>query len=342
MFRNMSNAYRVNIRKASARLTTGLLKSHLFERFISVKINKSQKIIKMKKNIVLALFIGVLLISGIASAQVGTTTTTSTATSTVATTTPACPTFVAVDVAALRVKCAAEGGTIYQPEATSGCLPPPICQKTDKFVCPMIAMPDMAKFEQSCTAQGGRVVSRVSNNGCQMPPVCEKQIVRKPELNINPEGKFTGRALIVKSVASTTLVAEVWGTSWTIDFSNVKNVIYKDGSERKVETVATQVLPGQEISVLGRVSKDKPGVVMAEVLRNYNQTEVINPIKGTELWEKYSEKFEKQLEQQKKQFEIKYEQGKKNAELERERSSEKIQEMLKQLQELQNKLKNSR
>lgn len=299
MFRNMSNAYRVNIRKASARLTTGLLKSHLFERFISVKINKSQKIIKMKKNIVLALFVGALLMSGIAFAEEATTTNanTTTTTSTVVGAVPACPTFVAVN---------------------------------------------LEQFRANCTAQGGRVVDRVSKTGCQMPPVCEKQIVRKPELNINPEGKFTGRALIVKSVASTTLVAEVWGTSWTIDFSNVKNVIYKDGSERKVETVATQVLPGQEISVLGRVSKDKPGVVMAEVLRNYNQTEVINPIKGTELWEKYSEKFEKQLEQQKKQFEIKYEQGKKNIELEKEKSSEKIQEMLKQLQELQNKLKNIR
>ena len=253
----------------------------------------------MKNKLIIALFIGALLTSGIAFAEEATTTAvnTTTTTSTVTATVPACPTFMAVN---------------------------------------------LEQFKATCTAQGGRVVDRVSKTGCQMPPVCEKQIVRKPELNINPEGRFTGRALIVKSVASTTLVAEVWGTSWTIDFSNVKNVIYKDGSEKKVETVATQVLPGQEISVLGRVSKDKPGIVMAEVLRNYNQTEVISPIKGTELWEKYSEKFEKQLEQQKKQFENQYEQGKKNLELEKEKNAGKIQEMLKQLEELQNKLRNNR
>ncbi len=100
MFRNMSNAYRVNIRKASARLTTGLLTSHLFERFISVKINKSQKIIKMKKNIVLALFVGALLMSGISFAEEATTTNanTTTTTSTVVGAVPACPTFVAVNV----------------------------------------------------------------------------------------------------------------------------------------------------------------------------------------------------------------------------------------------------
>jgi hypothetical protein len=168
-----------------------------------------------------------------------------------------------------------------------------------------------------------------------MPPVCEKQIVRKPEISINPEGRFTGRALIVKSVASTTLVAEVWGTSWTIDFSNVKNVIYRDGSEKKVDTVATQVLPGQEISVLGRVSADKPGIVMAEVLRNYNQTEVINPIRGTELWEKYSDKLDKKIGN----FENALENSSKKLE---NSGQEKIQEMLKQLQELQNKLRNNR
>lgn len=281
----------------------------------------------MKNKLIIALFIGALLVSGIASAQVTTTTTTSTATSTVATTTPACPTFVAVDVAALRIKCTAEGGTIYQPEATSGCLPPPICQKTDKFVCPMLA-PVNPEFEQKCVAEGGRMVARASKNGCQLPPVCERQIIRKAEISINPEGRFTGRGLIVKSVASTTLVAEVWGTSWTIDFSNVKNVILKNGSEQRVDTVATQVLVGQEISVLGRVSKDKPGIVMAEVLRNYNQTEVISPVKGTDLWEKYGKKSEEQLEKKIDSL--------KNAS--EKSGQQKIEEMLKQLQELQKKL----
>lgn len=275
--------------------------------------------------------------SGIAFAEEATTTAvnTATTTSTVTSTVPACPTFMAVDIVALRTKCAAEGGTIYQPEPTSGCLPPPICQKTDKFVCPMIAMPDMTQFTASCTAQGGRVVARVNKNGCQMMPGCEKQIIRKPEININPEGRFTGRAMIVKSVASTTLVAEVWGTSWTIDFSNVKNVIYKDGSERKVDTVATQVLAGQEISVLGRISADKPGIVMADVLRNYNQTEVVVPVKGTPLWEKFGDKLDKKIGN----FENALENSSKKLE---NSGQEKIQEMLKQLQELQSKLKNSR
>jgi len=276
----------------------------------------------MKNKLIIALLLGALLVSGIASAQVSTTSTT--------TTTPACPTFVAVDVAALRIKCAAEGGTIYQPEATSGCLPPPICQKIDKFICPMINMPEITQFTKSCTDQGGRVVTRASKNGCELPPVCEKQIIRKAELSINPEGRFTGRALIVKSVASTTLVAEVWGTSWTIDFSNVKNVILRDGSEKKVDTVATQVLVGQEISVLGRVSKDKPGIVIAEVLRNYNQTEIITPIQGTAMWEKFGGKLQEQIEKKIDNF-----QNSNGA-------SNKIQEMLKQLQELQEKLRNNR
>ncbi len=295
-----------------------------------IKIGQINK--KMKNKLIIALFIGALVVSGIASAQVATTTSTSTATSTVATTTPACPTFVAVDVTALRIKCIAEGGTVYQPEATSGCLPPPICQKTDKFICPMMVMPEMTQFTASCTAQGGRVVARASKNGCQLPPVCEKQIVRKAEISINPEGRFTGRGLIVKSVASTTLVAEVWGTSWTIDFSNVRNVILKNGSEQRVDTVATQVLVGQEISVLGRVSKDMPGIVIAEVLRNYNQTEIISPVKGTELWEKYGDKSEKQVEKKIESL--------KNAS--ENSGQQKIDEMLKQLQELQRKLQGNR
>lgn len=282
----------------------------------------------MKNKLVIALFVGMILVSGIASAQVATTTTTSTTASTVATTTPACPTFVAVDVVALRARCSAEGGVVYQPEATSGCLPPPICQKTDKFICPMISMPNIEQFASACTAQGGRVVARTNKNGCQIAPVCEKQLVRKAELTINPQGQFIARGMVVKSVASTTFVGEVWGTTWTIDFSSVKNIILKSGSEQKVDTVATQVLVGQEVGVQGRLSN---GVVVAQIVRNYNQTEVVVPMPGTPMWERQSEDKKNQLEKQnelnKKQLENRNEADKKTI------------EMLERLQELQNKLK---
>lgn len=271
----------------------------------------------MKNKLIIALFIGTLLVSGIAFAQEASTTVTNTTI-----TVPACPTFVAVDVAALRIKCAAEGGIIYQPEATTGCLPPPICQKTDRFICPMIAIPEMEQFTKNCTADGGRVVARSSNNGCQLPPVCERQLVRRAELTISPVGQFLARGMVVKSVATTTFIGEVWGTAWTVDFSNVKNIILKSGSEQSVDTVATQVQVGQEVGVQGRVVN---GVVVAQIVRNYNQTEIIKPLPGTPLYGKKIEKLEDRIEKKAEDF--------------GNSSQSRIQEMMKQLQELQNKLK---
>lgn len=97
------------------------------------------------------------------------------------------------------------------------------------------------------------------------PPVLH---FRQPELVINPGGRFLARGMIIQSVASGSFVGKVWGTTWTVNVSPSTNLLLRNGNG--VTTDIGQLQVGDEVGVSGRVDADHPGIVNANVVRNYS------------------------------------------------------------------------
>ena len=64
-------------------------------------------------------------------------------------------------------------------------------------------------------------------------------------------------------------MAKVWGTTWTIDTSGISELLLREGRSVRLLDLS-QLQPGDEVGVSGRVSEDQPLLVRARVVRNYS------------------------------------------------------------------------
>jgi copper(I)-binding protein len=99
--------------------------------------------------------------------------------------------------------------------------------------------------------------------------------IQKPALMINPNGEFNGRGMTVTSVASGSLQANVWGITYTVNFTgNALNFFYQTLSASSTTNPASQIKVGDEVSVTGKIASSSPFIVSAKSLRDLS---IISP-----------------------------------------------------------------
>lgn len=104
-----------------------------------------------------------------------------------------------------------------------------------------------------------------------MPPVSNPpSFFKNPELNINPSGRFLTHGMKVVSVnaAGNSFVGTVWGTTWTVNLSGSPEFFLREGKFAGNVSLS-QLQMGDEVGVSGKVDPNNPGVVSAEVVRDY-------------------------------------------------------------------------
>ena len=99
--------------------------------------------------------------------------------------------------------------------------------------------------------------------------------VMPPMLNINPGGHFMARGMTVTSVASGSFQAQVWGITYTINWSgNVvgkgPEFLFRFNDANSTSTIANQLKVGDEVGVSGKIDPASPFIVSADVVRDYS------------------------------------------------------------------------
>ncbi|HVN26272.1 MAG TPA: hypothetical protein VMT99_01280 [Candidatus Paceibacterota bacterium] len=96
--------------------------------------------------------------------------------------------------------------------------------------------------------------------------------VNPPSLSITPGGAFLARGMTVTSVASGSFQAQVWGITYTVNWSGSFPRFYLRGGNGATSTTnpADQLSVGDEVGVSGRITSSSPFVVTADVVRDYN------------------------------------------------------------------------
>jgi hypothetical protein len=101
--------------------------------------------------------------------------------------------------------------------------------------------------------------------------------VNPASLTITPSGNFLGHGMTVTSVASGSFQAQVWGLTYTINWSgNLFPEFILRGGNGSTSTTnpSQQVAVGDEVGVSGKVSLANPMVVTANVVRDYSIVKV--------------------------------------------------------------------
>lgn len=97
-----------------------------------------------------------------------------------------------------------------------------------------------------------------------------KPFFKEPMLNINPAGHFLARGMKIKSVASTSFVGEVWGTTWTVNVRECPEFLSREGRPFPDKCLGIQQIQvGDEVGVSGVIDRERPLTVNARVIRNY-------------------------------------------------------------------------
>jgi hypothetical protein len=98
--------------------------------------------------------------------------------------------------------------------------------------------------------------------------------VNPPSLSIGPKGAFLGRGMTVMSIGTNSFTAEVWGITYTINwsgsFANSFQFWYRYNEAGATTTPSQQLSVGDEVGVSGTVSSSSPLVVTASVVRDYS------------------------------------------------------------------------
>lgn len=100
--------------------------------------------------------------------------------------------------------------------------------------------------------------------------------MNRPMLNVNAEGNFLAKGMRVISVGSGSFTGQVWGVTYTINYSGNVNgwgdsaEFYMRQGLTSTSTIQTQVQVGDEVGVSGRVDILNPFVVTAKVVRDYS------------------------------------------------------------------------
>lgn len=126
----------------------------------------------------------------------------------------------------------------------------------------------------NCTgpiANGGTDSCTITETFVPAPPAPR---VNPPMLNINPSGHFLGRGMTVTSVGTNSFQAQVWGITYTVNWSGSLNNSPEFWFRFKASTStpAQQLTVGDEVGVSGTVSPSAPLIVNANVVRDYSIT----------------------------------------------------------------------
>ncbi len=101
-----------------------------------------------------------------------------------------------------------------------------------------------------------------------------RPFMNKPMLSINGAGRFLGRGMKVMGVGTNSFQAEVWGITYTINWSGDLSpfaFLFRDG-RAATSTPAAQLQIGDEVGVSGQIDPSSPLVVNADVVRDYSIT----------------------------------------------------------------------
>jgi hypothetical protein len=99
--------------------------------------------------------------------------------------------------------------------------------------------------------------------------------VNQPSLSIGPNGMFLAHGMTVTSVASGSFQAQVWGITYTVNWSGnlFPEFYFRDGHGGNATTSpAMQIAVGDEVGVSGKVTSANPLVVNANAVRDYSIT----------------------------------------------------------------------
>ncbi len=94
--------------------------------------------------------------------------------------------------------------------------------------------------------------------------------VNPPSLSIGPNGSFLGRGMTVTSVGTNTFQAQVWGITYTVNWSGNLPTFYLRGGNTATSTPSEQLQVGDEVGVMGKVDPSAPLVVNANIVRDYS------------------------------------------------------------------------
>ncbi|SRR5258708_842438 len=102
-----------------------------------------------------------------------------------------------------------------------------------------------------------------------LPPV----FVIKPSLSIGENGRFLAHGLKVTSVATDSFQGQVWGVTYTINWSGNTSsefLLRYGRPTTATSTIGNQLKVGDEVGVAGMVTEASPLVVDANVVRDYS------------------------------------------------------------------------
>lgn len=114
-------------------------------------------------------------------------------------------------------------------------------------------------------------VTSIVTTPTSTPPVPPLPRVHPSSLTINPNGEFLGRGMTVTSVGAGSFQAQVWGITYTVNWSGnfFPEFLLRYGN-LTTSTIGGQLAVGDEVGVSGKVSTSSPLVVNANVVRDYS------------------------------------------------------------------------
>jgi len=126
---------------------------------------------------------------------------------------------------------------------------------------------------ESCTITETYVPPSVTTS---TPPVTPPHpFVNPPTLQIGANGNFLARGMTVTSVGTNSFQAQVWGITYTVNWSGNLNTLefwFRYNRANGSSTPSTQLQVGDEVGVSGTVSSSSPMTVNANVVRDYSIT----------------------------------------------------------------------
>lgn len=122
----------------------------------------------------------------------------------------------------------------------------------------------------TCSATVTANVPLIATSAPQLPRV------NQPMLSIGPRGAFIAHGMTVTSVASGSFQAQVWGITYTVNWSGniLPEFYFRNGNGGNATTSPSlQIAVGDEVGVSGHVASTSPLVVNANVVRDYSIAE---------------------------------------------------------------------
>ncbi len=126
--------------------------------------------------------------------------------------------------------------------------------------------------DASSTTAAASCSATVSSIATSTPP---EPRIKPAMLSINPEGHFLAHGMIVTSIASNSFQAQVWGITYTVNWSGSLNrgdaeLWFREGPASPTSKITNQLKVGDEVGVSGLISSSSPLVVSARVVRDYS------------------------------------------------------------------------